>query len=178
MVDELLKRGVSSTLIPDTAIAYLMPQVDAVVIGAEAVVESGGILNALGSCTMAMIAHSLGKPVYVMVESFKFLRVYPLDQRHIPEDLKWRASKLQEISGGPATKNSPAKPSAVKVVEEDPFEEMNDAWHKVESQRTSVIEKDIPIIDYTSPLYITALVTDLGILTPSAVSDELIKLYL
>ena len=32
-------------------------------------------------------------------------------------------------------------------------------------------------VDYTPPAYITLLITDLGILTPSAVSDELIKLY-
>lgn len=35
-----------------------------------------------------------------------------------------------------------------------------------------------PMVDYTPPSYITLLFTDLGILTPSAVSDELIKLYL
>lgn len=31
--------------------------------------------------------------------------------------------------------------------------------------------------DYTAPKYINLLFTDLGVLTPSAVSDELIKLY-
>ena len=36
---------------------------------------------------------------------------------------------------------------------------------------------DNPPFDYTPAEYITLLVTDLGILTPSAVSDELIKLY-
>lgn len=35
-----------------------------------------------------------------------------------------------------------------------------------------------PLVDYTPPSYITLLFTDLGVLTPSAVSDELIKLYL
>lgn len=34
-----------------------------------------------------------------------------------------------------------------------------------------------PIVDYTPPQYITLLLTDLGVLTPSGVSDELIKLY-
>jgi len=36
---------------------------------------------------------------------------------------------------------------------------------------------DNPSADYTPPAFITLLFTDLGILTPSAVSDELIKLY-
>jgi hypothetical protein len=40
------------------------------------------------------------------------------------------------------------------------------------------LTKEHPQVDYTPPSYITLLFTDLGILTPSAVSDELIKLYL
>jgi translation initiation factor eIF-2B subunit alpha len=35
-----------------------------------------------------------------------------------------------------------------------------------------------PSRDYTPPHLITLLFTDLGVLTPSAVSDELIQLYL
>ena len=35
-----------------------------------------------------------------------------------------------------------------------------------------------PAVDYTPPALISLLFTDLGILTPSAVSDELINLYL
>ena len=42
-------------------------------------------------------------------------------------------------------------------------------------QRVSV---DTPSRDYTPPAYISLLVTDLGVLTPAAVSDELIQLYL
>ena len=42
--------------------------------------------------------------------------------------------------------------------------------------RFLTIEND-RIRDYTPPQYITLLFTDLGILTPSAVSDELLKLY-
>ena len=34
-----------------------------------------------------------------------------------------------------------------------------------------------PFFDYTPPGYIALIFTDLGVLTPSAVSDELIKLY-
>jgi translation initiation factor eIF-2B subunit alpha len=36
---------------------------------------------------------------------------------------------------------------------------------------------EMPQWDYTSPDYITLLVTDIGVFTPSAVSDELIKMY-
>jgi translation initiation factor 2B subunit (eIF-2B alpha/beta/delta family) len=38
-------------------------------------------------------------------------------------------------------------------------------------------ENDIPTVDFTPAQLITLLFTDLGVLTPAAVSDELIKLY-
>lgn len=40
------------------------------------------------------------------------------------------------------------------------------------------LKEEHPWVDYTAPSLITLLFTDLGVLTPSAVSDELIKLYL
>jgi translation initiation factor eIF-2B subunit alpha len=46
---------------------------------------------------------------------------------------------------------------------------------------TIALKKDLeyehPLTDYTHPSFITLLFTDIGILTPSAVSDELVKLY-
>ena len=39
-------------------------------------------------------------------------------------------------------------------------------------------DKTSPLVDYTPPRYITLLFTDLGILTPAAVSDELLQLYM
>jgi len=39
------------------------------------------------------------------------------------------------------------------------------------------VELHAPKCDYTPAKYITLLFTDLGVLTPAAVSDELIKLY-
>ena len=52
--------------------------------GAEAVVESGGVLNKLGTFQMAIVANSFGKPVYIATESYKFARIFPLDQHDFP----------------------------------------------------------------------------------------------
>jgi len=38
-------------------------------------------------------------------------------------------------------------------------------------------EAEVTSRDYTPPQYVSMLFTDLGVLTPSAVSDELIKLF-
>lgn len=54
--------------------------------------------------------------------------------------------------------------------------------YKADTLKSVQTEQDLreehPWVDYTSPSLITLLFTDLGVLTPSAVSDELIKLYL
>lgn len=42
----------------------------------------------------------------------------------------------------------------------------------------SKVEVERSARDYTPPQYLTLLFTDLGALTPSVVSDELIQLYL
>ena len=36
---------------------------------------------------------------------------------------------------------------------------------------------ELPVIDFTPSNFITLLFTDIGVLTPAAVSDELIRLY-
>ena len=48
---------------------------------------------------------------------------------------------------------------------------------KAEARMPEGVEVDNPSCDYTPPQYITLLFTDLGVFTPSAVSDELIRLY-
>jgi len=45
-----------------------MDKVDFVLVGSEAVVESGGLVNAVGSSQIAIIAHAAGKPFYALAE--------------------------------------------------------------------------------------------------------------
>ncbi|KAH7720123.1 initiation factor 2 subunit family protein [Aphelenchoides avenae] len=138
MHDALLEVGVSSTVILDGAIGYLMERVDAVLFGAEGVVETGGIINKIGTLSIALAAKAMNKPVYVLAESIKFVREYPLNQGDIPDRFKYRSSMLRA---------------------KQPLEQVH------------------PLTDYTPPQFINLLVTDLGIFTPAAVGDELIKLY-
>lgn len=56
-------------------------RVDLVLVGAEGVVENGGVINKLGTYQIAMCAKSLNKPFYVAAESYKFARLYPLNQQ-------------------------------------------------------------------------------------------------
>lgn len=140
MRDELEALGIPSVCILDASIAYIMEKVTFVLMGAEAVVESGGVINKIGTFNIAIAAHEMNKPFYVASESFKFVRYYPLNNRDLPDHFKYKSSTLASLT-----------------VEE--------------------LETEHPLVDYTPPAYITLLFTDIGTLTPSAVSDELIKLY-
>uniref|UniRef100_A0A4W5MXG2 Translation initiation factor eIF2B subunit alpha n=1 Tax=Hucho hucho TaxID=62062 RepID=A0A4W5MXG2_9TELE len=139
MADKLRKLNIPVTVVLDAAVGYIMEKVDLVIVGAEGVVESGGIINKIGTYQLAVCSKAHNKPFYVVAESFKFVRLYPLNQQDVPERFKYKADTL-------------------KAVED--------------------LAEEHPMIDYTPPSLITLIFTDLGVLTPSAVSDELIKLYL
>uniref|UniRef100_A0A674PG35 Translation initiation factor eIF2B subunit alpha n=1 Tax=Takifugu rubripes TaxID=31033 RepID=A0A674PG35_TAKRU len=139
MAEALRKLNVPVTVVLDAAIGCVLEKVDLVIVGAEGVVESGGIINKIGTYQMAMCSKAHNKPFYVVAESFKFVRLYPLNQQDVPDKFKYKADTLKTVKN---------------------------------------LSEEHPMIDYTPPSLITLLFTDLGVLTPSAVSDELIKLYL
>lgn len=133
MYEKLQKAGIKCTLIIDAAISSIMERIDVVILGAESVVENGGIVNKIGTYGLARMAKFLNRRVYVLAESFKFARISPVNQRDLANELL-----LMDFDLGP--------PERARV-------------------------------DYTPPSLITLLYTNLGILTTSAVGDELIKLY-
>jgi len=143
----LSQAGIPVTLCLDAAVGYIMETVDMVLMGAAAVVENGGVINKIGSYQIAMVAKGHKKPVYVAAESYKFARLFLLNQT----DLKSTAAG-SSVGKGPShlANELPASP---------------------------LLEVNSSPSDYTPPEYITLLFTDIGILTTSAVSDELIKLY-
>lgn len=140
------KAGIPTKIILDAAMGYIMEQVDLVLVGAEGVVENGGVVNKIGTNALALCARAHDKPVYVAAESYKFARLYPLGQQDIPSN---KSVPLTFV----------------------------DTTMQQEIQVPSTVEVDHPLSDYTPAKYITLLFTDLGVLTPSAVSDELIRLY-
>ncbi|KAH7107842.1 nagb/rpia/CoA transferase-like protein [Auriculariales sp. MPI-PUGE-AT-0066] len=80
---ELTAAGIPCTLILDSAVAYFIDRVDVCMVGSEAVVESGGLINAVGSYQMALVAKSANKPFYALAESYKFHRLFPLSQSDV-----------------------------------------------------------------------------------------------
>jgi len=88
MYRRLRQVDIPCTVVLDSAVAYIMPKVDMCLIGAEGVVESGGLFNAVGSFQLGIVAKATGKPVFAVAESYKFLRMFPLSQYDIPTQFR------------------------------------------------------------------------------------------
>ncbi|XP_047497453.1 translation initiation factor eIF-2B subunit alpha-like [Penaeus chinensis] len=94
MAEDLRAAGIPCTVILDAAVGYVMEQVTMVMLGAEGVCENGGIINKIGSYSLATLAHMKHKPVYVLVESYKFLRTIPLNNASLPKSYLYKSSVL------------------------------------------------------------------------------------
>ena len=87
------KKGIPNKMILDSAIGSVIPDVDFLLVGAEAVLQNGGIVNYIGTLSAFMCAYAFKKPCYVAVECFKFLNIFPLSikdfgfaiQKHVGE---------------------------------------------------------------------------------------------
>ncbi|GJN88344.1 hypothetical protein Rhopal_001309-T1 [Rhodotorula paludigena] len=60
----LTEAGIPCVVVLDSAVAYIMAKCDLALVGAEAVCESGGLVNFIGGYQMAIAAKALGKPFY------------------------------------------------------------------------------------------------------------------
>ncbi|KAJ5086496.1 Initiation factor 2B-related protein [Penicillium alfredii] len=155
-VRALREKGVPVATIPESAVAYALGKADMVIVGAEGVVENGGIVSRMGTYQIGLLAKAIGKPFYVVAESHKFVRLYPLGQYDLP--IEQRVIEFQS--------------------EEDIAEENKQQAAKTDANAETPIE--LPLcdsVDFTPPHLISALITDSGVLTPSAVSEELIKIW-
>lgn len=138
MAKMLREADIPVEVIVDSAVGYVIHKIDKILVGAEGVAESGGIINHIGSYQIGCLAKINNKPFYVVTESHKFVRLFPLAPDDLPNQFSIESLELQQ-----------------------------DDDDSLKNQ----------VIDFTPHEYITALITDLGVLTPSAVSEELIKVW-
>jgi len=68
----LRKYGVPVVQIPDSAVRYIMHEVDYVVVGADTITSNGAVVNKIGTSQVALAAKEARVRVYVAAESYKF----------------------------------------------------------------------------------------------------------
>lgn len=146
ILDYLSDTGIPVAAIPAQAVASALPMMDMVIVGAEGVVENGGIFSSMGTYQLGLLAKAAGKPFYVAAESHKFVRMFPLGQPGIGGQ-----------GGGGLIFQVGAR----------------GAQEGTESEARSKRHQ----LDFTPPEQITALITESGVHTPSAVSEQLINMW-
>lgn len=85
MFKELKALNIDCMLIPDGSVGVILEKVDYVVTGAKVVTENGGVINTMGTYTLAICAKAMKKPVYAFAENYKFMRTFILNQKDIPK---------------------------------------------------------------------------------------------
>lgn len=78
--------------------AHYLDRIDVVLVGAEAVVGNGGIINELGTLNVAILAEAYRVPLYVLTETIRFTRFFPLSHADIP--LEYRHKPAVRNGGG------------------------------------------------------------------------------
>ncbi|KAF8188415.1 hypothetical protein BJ912DRAFT_904023 [Pholiota molesta] len=175
--EALTAAGVPSTVILDSAVAYVMDKVDFVLVGSEAVVESGGLVNAVGSNQIAIIARAANKPFYALAESYKFHRLFPLSQYDLPSHnskiLSFPRPRLPEHVSPIGTPPHDSTPAA-----NDTSTPTNDRPDLIPPRITQEqISENNPDVDYTRPDLISLVFSDVGSLTPEGVSQYLVGMF-
>jgi ribose 1,5-bisphosphate isomerase len=127
---ELLKVGVPTTLIVDSAVRHFIRDVDTVIVGADSIAANGAVVNKIGTSQLALAAHESRVLFFVAAESYKF---------H-PGTLVGRL---------------------VEIEERDPNEIVN-------LKRFPGIKVRNPSFDVTPPEYVDLIITERGIIPPSA----------
>lgn len=188
-------------------------------VGTEAVVESGGLVSRIGTSQCAHLARAMGKPFYALAESYKFLRYYPLTQSDLPMPRRWgRRIPLEfdeldeeedeedvddsETAAGGGTGRShtgmntrsrlsrsnttaPATPRRVSLSDSvsGPGGTAAGALantapgYDVRWEMTREMEEKNPLVDITGPELVDLVITDLGTISATAISQYLVALF-
>jgi ribose 1,5-bisphosphate isomerase len=134
---QLSSAGLKVTLIVDSAVSHFMKDVDAVLVGADAITAKGDLINKIGTCGIAMVAHEHGVSMYSAAETFKF---DPLT-----------------LWGG-----------IEKIEERNPEEVIN-------PKKLKGVEVRNPAFDVTPARYLTAYITEMGVITPQSLLNVIMR---
>ncbi|MFH1445124.1 MAG: S-methyl-5-thioribose-1-phosphate isomerase [Nanoarchaeota archaeon] len=101
---ELTKAGIEVTLCVDSAIGTVMDRVTKVIVGSDAILADGSVVNRIGTLPIAMVAKKFNTPFYVIGETLKY-------------DSKTAMGQLEPIEqGDPKEVLSPKKIKGLKII--------------------------------------------------------------
>ena len=195
----MLAAGLPARMVEPAAVARYMPQCRLVLCGAHAVLGDGGALAPIGTLNMAFAAKAHGRPMYVASPHFMFSATHHVEAA---ARTRARARPIKLPAEGPPSARQIMKTHS-QLPQENGVEECTasrhsgladaavmgksdrcprsnngkrfDASSDPSSCRFSRILVETPSRDAIPPNLITLLLTDIGVLTPSAVADEMLR---
>ena len=141
-VKVLREFAIPAEVILDAAIGHYMQTVDLVLVGAEGIVENGGLINQIGTFTMAVMAQSFNIPFYAVAESYKFVRSFPLNSDDLPSCASAALISPSLTSLLTDSSSIPAKKRSLKTVE---------AGEGMSPEHAALVVPGHATIDYTPP---------------------------
>ena len=69
---ELLKAGIPTTLIIDSAVRHFIRDIDKVIVGADSIAANGAVVNKIGTSAISLAAHEARVLFFVAAETYKF----------------------------------------------------------------------------------------------------------
>jgi len=119
---ELAAAHIETTYIVDSAVSSVMKQVTKVLIGCDAILADGSIVNKIGTYTIALVAEKFQTPVFVAAETLKYDRITvmgtaePIEERGPEEVTDTKDLKGVKISN-PAFDVTPASLISALITE-------------------------------------------------------------
>ncbi|MDO9537979.1 MAG: S-methyl-5-thioribose-1-phosphate isomerase [Thermoplasmata archaeon] len=86
-IKELAKAGVPVTLIVDSAMRFVMPEVSIAFVGTDTLESDGSLINKIGTHLLAATARDFNIPIYACAETYKFLPASKIGQ-HVEIELR------------------------------------------------------------------------------------------
>lgn len=177
----LTAAGIPCTVVLDSAVGYVMERVDMVLLGCEAVVESGALVSSVGTYQVALIAKAMQKPVYALAESYKFLRHYPLSQTDLPMPRDAGARLPLTFAAEMPTTPTASEFVATKAPSSQPQSGAGTPSTPGQAGKME-LSKEMsecqPKFDITYPNLVDFIITDLGTpLSPTSVSQYLVAQF-
>ena len=135
---DLSASGIPSTMIVDSAVRWIMKEIDIVLVGADTICSNGALINKIGTSQLALAAHEARVPFVVCAETYKFS----------PKTISGELVEIEERD-------------ASEVIEQGLL-----------PQGTKVRN---PVFDATPPEYIDSIVTDIGVISPYAAYEVIVR---
>lgn len=167
MAKNLNKSGISTLIIPDSAVFAIMSRVNKVIIGTHSMMANGGIKAPAGSHSVALAAKHFSVPLIVCCPMYKLTPVYLVS--HDSEAFK-QFSHLHEAFPEPYQNESASVAARSSMAETAPSS-VNP------SIPAAGVESLHSTFDYVPPELITLFVSNIGGNSPSYVYQLLNELY-